>query len=69
MIGAASMKLKDPSGRIRKIRYVVVPPTLRVDAYVRTGLFRREWASAWTISGAIKCLIERLEEEGWEVVS
>lgn len=69
MSGATNMKLKDPNGRIRKIRYVVVPPTLRVDACVRTGLFRREWASAWTISGAIKRLIERLEEEGWEAIS
>lgn len=66
---ATNMKLKDPNGRIRKIRYVVVPPTLRVDACVRTGLFRREWASAWTISGAIKRLIERIEEEGWEAIS
>lgn len=69
MSGATSMKLKDPNGKVRKIRYVVVPPTLRVDACVRTGLFRREWASAWTVPGAVRRLAERLEGEGWEVVS
>lgn len=69
MSGATNMKLKDPNGRIRKIRYVVVPPTLRVDACVRTGLFRREWASAWTITGAVRRLAERLEGEGWRRIS
>ena len=63
------IRLKDPSGKIRTIRYIPNLNGFGAEAYVRTGLFKREQQFAASHEGAIKNLIKRLTDNGWEVVT
>lgn len=61
--------LKDPTGKVREVRHTASIKTSRVEAFVRTGPFRRESAFAWTISDAEGRLVDRLVGKGWEVIA
>lgn len=63
------IKIKDPSGKVRKIRYIPNINGFGAEAYVRVGLVKREQQFAASHDGAIRNLIDRLAGEGWEVVS
>lgn len=60
--------LKDPSGKIRKIRYIPNINGFGAEAYIRVGLFKREQQFAASHEGAIKNLVKRLTDDGWEMV-
>lgn len=60
--------LKDPSGTIRKIHFIPNINGFGAEAYVRVGLFKREQQFAASHEGAIKNLVKRLTDNGWEVV-
>lgn len=62
------VKLRDPNGTVRRIRYTRSTKTGRVFAYVRTGMFRSRTMGGWTLSEAVRRLVDRLVREGWEVV-
>lgn len=62
------IKIKDPSGKVRKIRYIPNINGFGAEAYVRVGLVKRERQFAASHDGAIRNLIDRLTGEGWEVV-
>lgn len=62
-------EIKDPRGKVRKIRYIPNINGFGAEAYVRVGLFKREQQFAASHDGAIRNLIDRLTGEGWEVVS
>lgn len=61
-------EIKDPSGKVRKIRYIPNINGFGAEAYVRVGLVKRERQFAASHDGAIRNLIDRLTGEGWEVV-
>lgn len=61
--------LKDPTGKVREVKHTASIKTGRVEAFVRTGPFRRESAFAWTLTDAERRLVDRLVEKGWEVVA
>ena len=63
------IKLKDPSGKIRTVKYIPNINGFGAEAYIRIGLFKRERQFAASHDGAIRNLIDRLTGEGWEVVS
>lgn len=62
-------EIKDPSGKVRKIRYIPNINGFGAEAYVRVGLVKRERQFAASHDGAIRNLIDRLTGEGWEAVS
>lgn len=63
------IKIKDPSGKVRKIKYIPNINGFGAEAYIRAGLLKRERQFAASHDGAIRNLINRLTGEGWEVVS
>lgn len=63
------IKLKDPSGKIRTVKYIPNINGFGAEAYMRIGLFKRERQFAASHDEAIRNLIDRLTGEGWEVVS
>lgn len=63
------IKIKDPRGNIRKIKYIPNINGFGAEAYIRVGLIKIEQQFAASHEGAIKNLVDRLTGEGWEVLS
>lgn len=63
------MRLRDPDGRVRVVRYARAVKTGRVFVYVRTGMFRTKTVGGWDLLKALDRLVYELGSEGWEVVS
>lgn len=63
------MRLRDPNGRVRVVRYDRSIKTGRVFVYVRTGMFCIRTVCGWDLQKALERLVYELEGEGWEVVS
>lgn len=61
------VKVKDPSGKVRKVHYIPNINGFGARAYVRVGVFRKIENVA---SGphVIQNLVRRLEDKGWELV-
>lgn len=61
------VKVKDPSGKVRKVHYIPNINGFGARAYVRVGAFRKIENVA---SGphVIQNLVRRLEDKGWELV-
>lgn len=64
----ANIKIKDPQGKVRKIKSLPNYSGLGAEAYVRVGLLKRERQFSASDEGAVKNLINRLTKNGWEVV-
>lgn len=62
------IRIKDPNGRIRKIKSIPNLSGLGAEAYVRVGLFKRYRNYAAAEETAIGNLIFRLIEKGWEIL-
>lgn len=63
------MRLRDPDGRVRVVRYERDVKTSRVFVYVRTGMFSTKTVGGWDLQKALERLVYELGSEGWEVVS
>lgn len=61
------MRIKNPSGKIRKVVYVPNVDGFGARAYVRDGL-RGKIENVAAGLNAVDNLVRRLEERGWEVV-